>query len=60
MITGGWAVGYESNSDYLIVTIYLLFSICCMRLLYLDIPEPQPDNSAWEQTLDDPSELASR
>jgi hypothetical protein len=53
-------VDYESNSDYLILTIYLLFSICCMRLLYLDIPQPQHDNSALEHTMDDPWELASR
>jgi hypothetical protein len=53
-------VDYERDSDYLIMTIYLLFSICCMRLLYLGISEPQYDASGYEQMLDDPRELASR
>jgi hypothetical protein len=56
----GRAVNYESDSDYLILTIYLLFSMCCMRLLYLETPEPQHDKTAYVQTSDDPWELASR
>ena len=61
MIRGGQAVDYESDSDYLIMTIYLLFSICCMRWLYLGmIPEQQHDTFVYERTLNDPSEWASR
>jgi hypothetical protein len=61
MIRGGQAVDYESDSDYLIMTIYLLFSICCMRWLYLGmLPEPQHDTFVYQHTLDDPWELTSR
>jgi hypothetical protein len=46
-------VDYEGDSDNLIMTIYLLFSICCMRLLHLGIPDPVYENSAYEEALDD-------
>jgi len=57
----GRAVDYESCSDFLIMTIYLLLSICCMRWLYLGmIPEPQYDPLVYEHGLDDTWELTSR
>jgi hypothetical protein len=38
-------VDYEGDADYLIMTIYLLFSACCMRLLYLSMPKLDSDQS---------------
>jgi hypothetical protein len=55
-----WAVDNEGGSDYLILIIYLLFSVCCMRGLYLENPVPQYDSSVYEHSIDDPWELASR
>jgi hypothetical protein len=39
----GRAVDYEGDADYLIMTIYLLFSLCCMRIFYLSMPESDQD-----------------
>jgi hypothetical protein len=42
----------ESQSDYLLMVIFVLGSICIMRTMYLIVPQTQSDETPYQSSLD--------
>jgi len=50
----GRHVCYDKQSDYLMMIIFVLGTMCIMRSMYVVIPPMQSDETSYQSSLDSP------